>query len=134
MRRVTFASLVVASVVGVGVFGTVAMAGEGTLKVGDPAPPLAISNWLHGEKVAGFESGRVYVVEFWATWCGPCRQIMPHMGDLQDEYRDKKVTFIGLASDANDKEDKVNAVIAKQGASWATRLLLTAERKLTRPI
>jgi len=116
MRRVTFASLIVASVLGVSSFGTIAMAAEGKLKVGDPAPPLAVSTWLHGAEVKGFEPGRVYVVEFWATWCGPCRQIMPHMGDLQDEYREKGVTFIGFASEANDKEAKVNAFVAKQGA------------------
>jgi len=85
------------------------------LKVGDKAPPLTVSTWLHGPEVNGFEAGRVYVVEFWATWCGPCRQIMPHMGDLQDEYRSKGVTFIGFASEANDKEEKVKAFVAKQG-------------------
>ena len=41
---------------------------------------------------------------------------MPHLGDLQDEYRDKGVTFIGVASEANDKEAKVNAFVAAQGA------------------
>jgi thiol-disulfide isomerase/thioredoxin len=116
MLRLTFASSIAASVVGASLFGTVAMAGEGKLEVGDPAPPLAVSTWLRGAEVKGFEPGRVYVVEFWATWCGPCIQIMPHMGDLQDEYRDKRVTFIGLASEANDKEAKVNAFVAKQGA------------------
>jgi thiol-disulfide isomerase/thioredoxin len=116
MRRLTFASSIAASVFGASLFGTLAMAGEGKLKVGDPAPPLAVSTWLRGAEVKGFEPGRVYVVEFWATWCGPCIQIMPHMGDLQDEYRDKRVTFIGLASEANDKEAKVNAFVAKRGA------------------
>ena len=90
------------------------MAG-GKLKVGDKAPPLTVSTWLQGPEVNAFEAGRAYVVEFWATWCGPCRQIMPHMGDLQDEYRSKGVTFIGFASEANDKEEKVKAYIAKQG-------------------
>jgi thiol-disulfide isomerase/thioredoxin len=116
MRRLTFASSIAASVVAASLFGTMAMAGEGKLKAGDPAPPLAVSIWLRGAEVKSFEPGRVYVVEFWATWCGPCIQIMPHMGDLQDEYRDKRVTFIGLASEANDKEAKVNAFVAKRGA------------------
>jgi thiol-disulfide isomerase/thioredoxin len=116
MARRTFASLIVATVLAVSSSGTVAMAAEGKLKVGDPAPPLAVSTWLHGAEVKGFEPGRVYVIEFWATWCEPCRQIMPHMGDLQDEYRDKGVTFIGFASEANDNEAKVNAFVAKHGA------------------
>ena len=116
MARFPSASLIVASILGVGLLGTIAMAAEEKLKVGDPAPPLTVSTWLHGAEVKKFEPGRVYVVEFWATWCGPCRQIMPHMGDLQDEYRDKGVTFIGFASEANDKEAKVNAFVARQGA------------------
>ena len=116
MTRLTFASMLVASVLGLGSFATTAMAQEGKLKVGDPAPPLAVSTWLHGAEVKEFEPGHVYVVEFWATWCGPCIQIMPHVGDLQDEYREKGVTFIGFASEANDKEEKVNAFVAKQGA------------------
>jgi thiol-disulfide isomerase/thioredoxin len=116
MTRLTLASIIVASVLGSSSFGTIAMAREGKLKVGDSAPPLAVSTWLHGAPVKGFEPGHVYVVEFWATWCGPCRQIMPHVGDLQDEYREKGVTFIGFTSEANDKEAKVNAFVAKQGA------------------
>ncbi|MFI5461071.1 MAG: TlpA disulfide reductase family protein [Isosphaerales bacterium] len=116
MPRLRFPSLILAGVLGVSSFGTIAMAVQGKLKVGDPAPPLAVSTWLRGAEVKGFEPGRVYVIEFWATWCGPCRQIMPHIGDLQDEYREKGVTFIGFASEANDKEAKVNAFVAKQGA------------------
>ena len=38
------------------------------LKPGDDAPALAISEWVQGEAVAGFEKGKVYLVEFWATW------------------------------------------------------------------
>src|SRR5205809_672183 len=39
-----------------------------TLKVGDPAPPLKVTKWLQGAEVKQFEPGKVYVVEFWATW------------------------------------------------------------------
>src|SRR5688500_9275436 len=68
---------------------------EITLKVGDPAPPLKATKWLQGAEVTGFNPGKVYVVEFWAVWCGPCIVMMPHMSDMQEEFKDKGVTFIG---------------------------------------
>src|SRR5262249_36414263 len=67
---------------------------EVTLKVGDPAPQLKADKWLQGGEVKAFEPGKVYVVEFWATWCGPCISAMPHLAQLQEHYKDK-VTFIG---------------------------------------
>ena len=115
MTRPALTSFIAAGVFGLASFGTITLAQEGKLKCGDSAPPLAVSAWLHGPEIKGFEPGHVYVVEFWATWCGPCIQIMPHMGDLQDEYRNKGVTFIGIASEANDKEPKVRAFVATHG-------------------
>ena len=66
------------------------------LKVGDKAPKLEISEWVKGEPIKGFEKGRVYVVEFWATWCGPCIAGMPHVSEIQEEYADKGVKIIGV--------------------------------------
>ncbi|MEM1422741.1 MAG: redoxin domain-containing protein [Planctomycetota bacterium] len=70
-------------------------AGADELTITDPAPPLYISEWLKGEPVESFEDGRVYVVEFWATWCGPCIAGMPHISELQEQYKDD-VTVIGV--------------------------------------
>lgn len=67
-----------------------------TLMVGDRAPELAVGEWVKGDEVTGFEEGKVYVVEFWATWCGPCIAGMPHISELQKEYKDKGVTIIGV--------------------------------------
>jgi thiol-disulfide isomerase/thioredoxin len=86
------------------------------LQVGDPAPPLKATKWLQGQEVKAFEPGKVYVVEFWATWCGPCLVMMPHLGELQAEYKDKGVTFIGFsAKDPNNTEAKVAAMVKKRG-------------------
>lgn len=66
------------------------------LKLGDKAPALEIAEWVKGEPVKQFESGKVYVVEFWATWCGPCIAGMPHVSKLQEEYKDQGVRVIGV--------------------------------------
>jgi thiol-disulfide isomerase/thioredoxin len=88
---------------------------ETTLKVGDTAPTLKVTKWLQGTEVKSFTKDQVYVVEFWATWCGPCIVMMPHMGELQAEYKGK-ATFIGFsAKDANNPEEKVAAMVAKRG-------------------
>ena len=51
--------------------------------------------WLKGTPIQGFERGRVYVVEFWATWCGPCIAAMPHLSRVADKYK-RRVTVIGV--------------------------------------
>ena len=74
------------------------------LTVGDRAPELAVERWVKGDAITGFEKGRVYVVEFWATWCGPCIKGMPHLSELQKEYKEKGVTVVGV----NIWDDPVN--------------------------
>lgn len=89
---------------------------EAKLKVGDPAPALKASKWLQGTEVKSFEKGKIYIVEFWATWCGPCIVMMPHMSDMQQEYKDKGVTFIGYtAQDKNNTAEKVAKFVEKRG-------------------
>lgn len=65
------------------------------LKPGDPAPALCPGKWLQGEPVAEFAPGTVYVVEFWATWCGPCKASIPHLNELHLKYKDQGLVVIG---------------------------------------
>ena len=72
-----------------------ALAAEPTLKVGDAAPKLQTGKWIQGEPVNQFEKGKAYIVEFWATWCGPCRASIPHLNEIHQKYKDKNLVVIG---------------------------------------
>ncbi|MCC6322327.1 MAG: TlpA family protein disulfide reductase [Phycisphaerales bacterium] len=67
------------------------------LLVGDAAPELSVASWVRGAPVTKFEMGRVYVVEFWATWCSPCRRSIPYLSELQEKYQGT-VTIVGVTS------------------------------------
>jgi len=61
-----------------------------------PAPPIRVSAFLKGEPVTAFQKGQVYAIDFWATWCGPCRESIPHLTGLQKKYGDK-VRIVGVS-------------------------------------
>lgn len=78
------------------------------LTIGSKAPELQIEHWLStGEgrfqPVTKFEPGRVYLVEFWATWCGPCVASMPHLAALQEKYRDQGVQIISISDETPEE-------------------------------
>ncbi len=69
-----------------------------TLKIGDVAPPLKDIAWLKGESIDGFRQGQVYVLDFWATWCGPCIQAMPHLDKLEKKFGDKGLVVVAITT------------------------------------
>lgn len=93
-----------------------------SLKIGDPAPKLQVSQWLQGEPVKDFATGKVYVVEFWATWCGPCRASIPHLNELYEQYKGK-VTVIGQ-NVWEDDESGVAPFVKKMGTNMTYRVAL----------
>lgn len=84
------------------------------LGVGDAAPEIKFEKWLKGTEIKGLDKTKTYVVEFWATWCGPCRVAIPHLTELAHEYKDK-VSFIGMSVWENDGLDKVESFVREMG-------------------
>lgn len=68
-----------------------------TLKIGDSAPEMSVETWVRGNPVKNFEKGKVYVVDFWATWCGGCIASFPHLSAIADKHKEN-VQFISVDS------------------------------------
>jgi len=92
-----------------------APAAQAVLKSGDSAPKIQVSAWAQGDEVKEFEGDKVYIVEFWATWCGPCIASIPHVNELQKKYQDKGLVVIGqnLGEDKKTVSDFVKKMSGK---------------------
>ncbi|MBC8202076.1 MAG: TlpA family protein disulfide reductase [Planctomycetes bacterium] len=80
------------------------------LKVGSVAPAIS-AEWVKGSFDPSLETP--YIVEFWATWCAPCKKSIPHLTHLQREYELDGIQVIGISID--EEQEKVEPFVQKQG-------------------
>lgn len=83
-------------------------------RIGGPAPPFQVEKYVRGpEKKPKWEDlrGQAVVLEFWATWCGPCVQAIPHMNRLVDLFANQPVRFISVT---REKEKTVRRFLEKK--------------------
>src|SRR5437868_505895 len=97
--------------------------GAKDLAVGDPAPKIEVKEFVKGDPIEKLDKGKTYVVEFWATWCVPCRTSIPHLSELQKKYKD--VTFIGVSVYENDQA-KVKPFVDEMGEKMTYRVAVDA--------
>ena len=88
-------------------------AGE-SLKVGDRFPDLKQFN-LEG-KLPETLSGRVLLVDFWASWCGPCKASFPVLGDLQKQFGDRGLVVVAISVD--EKASAMQGFLKKHPAGF----------------
>ena len=72
---------------------------------GAPAPPFTVKG-LDGRtlRLSDFK-GKPVVLDFWATWCVPCRATLPHLSELQERHRDQGLVVLGLSVDDDNPQE-----------------------------
>lgn len=86
------------------------------MKEGNPAPEFTFQN-VKGKTVSLSKlKGKVIVLDFWASWCGPCRQEIPHLKKYYEEFKGKGVEFLSVSIDA--KKDAWTKAMKEEGMAW----------------
>ncbi len=103
------------------------------LSVGDKMPEFKYSKWIKGTPINKFDDGKIYIFEFWATWCGPCKAAMPHLSNLAKKYKDK-IEVIGVniwegSHDSNKQPydsylPKINRFVESMGDNMAYNVVV----------
>ena len=107
---------------------TAVLASAAPLAPTAPAPDFTLRT-LDGQKLRlGEQRGRVVLVNFWATWCGPCRQEMPHLNKLYEKY--KSSGFVLLGVNVDDDTAQAAGVASKLGVTFP--VLPDADKRVSR--
>jgi peroxiredoxin len=95
---------------------------------GTRAPDFTLRRGEGGNLRLAEQRGRVVMVNFWATWCAPCRQEMPHLEVLHQKYRNAGFVLLGVSVDDDPK--KAVAVAAQLGVTFP--ILLDTDKQVSR--
>jgi len=88
----------------------------GTPRIGAPVPEIDGETFDGSRVKLSDQRGKVVVLVFWASWCKPCRDMIPHERELAERHRGKPFVMLGVNNDENP--DAARKVIAKEKMNW----------------
>ena len=96
-----------------------------TADIGQPVPPLRLPLVGGGEQDLEAYRGRVVLLNFWATWCEPCKAEMPAFERAQQRYRDRGLTVLGV--NFQERDDEIAAFMQQVGVTFPSVVDRTGE-------
>jgi thiol-disulfide isomerase/thioredoxin len=86
---------------------------------GKPMPAIHVTDWMNGQVVPADMKGKVVLVDFYATWCGPCMASIPHNNELLKKYKDQGLVIVGICTNRRGQE-KMEETVKDRGIEYPT--------------
>ncbi|WP_016990518.1 TlpA family protein disulfide reductase [Flavobacterium sp. ACAM 123] len=84
------------------------------VEMGKPSPKFDYENHKGGKTSLESLKGKYVYIDIWATWCGPCRQEIPSLQKVEEQYKDKNIVFVSISIDAEKDHDKWSKFVTEK--------------------
>lgn len=86
---------------------------------GKPMPSLDLSFWINGSLHPADMKGKVVLVDFYATWCGPCMACIPHNNEMLKKYKSRGLVIVGVCTSSHGQEN-MSKTVQDRGIQYPT--------------